>query len=831
MDDTAAVQALVARMASEQAKASPEAAIAELNNLSEDLMTKFTAMEELKKTAGYAGGRIKFGDEFVHQGGGLAFMEIGVIWGLKDEKVAVAWMQALGALQKMAACWGDITDDGLGAVSLCLDLLMAHKTNVELVRQGLEILCEFGAGYDFTLTSMGSVGTCEVTVEMLRLHLEDAKVARWACQHLWSLVSKRQDSNRVICAALGAVELVVKALELYKLTAPETANMAVGALVSLTANYGWTKFALAEAGGLELLLEYLSLADDEHESENVYFALQNLSSVHAERLRDLGALELLKAKEDEEAEECVSRLELWLDFWSKARLPLFRPWVQRQCDGGYPIWINGETGYISEEHPALAKQPVPPLPAAHESLHSNASELEALRVPYSNDRLKLERAFAESRRALGEERRLVSTRGFWLGVLENHDFPNQLINEWDKEALMDLQDIACEFVDSTKPMTIAFDLCFVFAPNPFFTNSILKVRFIAPKLFADSSFYRNFSRDGTLVGTEIHWTQDLTVDPEAERGWNGRRYKRTEPRESFFDLFSSPKSRESMDFLFNVSEALRNFLIPDALSWFLGEEKSQLFTPSNVTKRPRSGVAAALLENETKHRRLSTEYEAARLALEIQHQVLSEARLKERSARIREGDAAIPGFWGAVIEAANLPLWQPSDKAALASLQDITMKWLPALPGKPNVTRYELGFHFAPNAYFTNDVLTLQVSAKDLFACICSPPECNLEACKVHYKRGKNLSSSPRGMLARWFRRARPLGFFDMFTISHKKIPDDALLVVAEIIRERIIPDALAFYLGTQDDPDQRDVVSTKPSWFIGSTAMVTFYDKEKARA
>jgi len=828
MDDAEAVRGLVARMTSDSAKASAEAAVVECTNLADELIARLTVQQEQEDTGDYK--RIKFGDEFVHQGGGRAFMELGVLWGLKDEQVAVAWIRALAALQDMAACWGDIIDSGPGTVSLCLELLKKHKNHVELARRGLAVLVKFGAGFDFTLTRMGSVGACQVTVELLELHLADPEVALSACEYIWSLSCKRQDNNRRQCAAFGAVALAVKTLERYKLTAPKTANMAVAAIVSLVATYGWSKVAVAKAGGLELLLEYLRLEDDEHDSENVYFALQNLASVHAERLKELGVMELLISKEDsEEADETIKRLETWLEFWATVRLPLSRPWLQRQHKSGYPIWVNGETGEISEQHPALLQQPVPPLRTAHASLQANATEQDALRSAYSKERFALEKTFAESRRLLGEERRPALARGFWLGVLENHAFTARLIMGWDREALMDLQDITCQFVvdEATQhdSSLYEYELGFEFGPNPYFSNTLLKIRITAPNLFCQSGFFQNFARDGTWVGTEITWKSDITVNEDVDHGWNGQRYKRAQHRESFFDLFAAPTERESMDFIFEVAEALRCILIPEALAWHVGETKTELMTPEKVTLRPRRDVKVQLLENETKQQKLCAEYEAARLALEIKYQELLTGLFQDRASRILQGEAAIPGFWGAVIEASSLSM-RPSDLPALAFLKDISLKWLPAEPAKPSVTSYEIGFHFAPNEYFSDEVLTMCVTAKNLFTYVLDPPECSIRGCRIHYKRGKNLSWRPRNVLSRLFRRARPFGFFDLFSLFGNRFSPQMMFVFTESLRTNVIPGALGLYLGTRDDPDKAEVIHTGPDFFIGSTAVVTFYDQ-----
>merc|ERR1711972_407487 len=160
---------------------------------------------------------------------------------------------------------------------------------------------------------------------------------------------------------------------------------------------------------------------------------------------------------------------------------------------------------------------------------------------------------------------------------------------------------------------------------------------------------------------------------------------------------------------------------------------------------------------------------------------------------------------------------QEADEPALETLKDVTLSF-----SEKNPMGFTLHFHFSPNDYFTNEVLTKTYILK------CEPQEdepfsfegpeiIKCTGCTIDWKKGKNLTvkqvkkkqkHKSKGSIRTITKQVKADSFFNFF--DPPIVPDDpnaevdedtqALLTVdfeiGHYIRERIVPRAVLFFTG-----------------------------------
>ncbi|KAL4713466.1 hypothetical protein ACJJTC_010451 [Scirpophaga incertulas] len=187
----------------------------------------------------------------------------------------------------------------------------------------------------------------------------------------------------------------------------------------------------------------------------------------------------------------------------------------------------------------------------------------------------------------------------------------------------------------------------------------------------------------------------------------------------------------------------------------------------------------------------------------------------------------IPDFWYTIFKNVSMlcEMMQEHDEPILKCLQDITVQM------QEDPIGFTLEFHFAPNEYFTNTVLTKQYSMK------CKPDEesplefegpeiYSCKGCDINWNKGKNVTvktikkkqkHKSRGSVRTVTKSVQADSFFNFFTPP--VIPEDpnstsaseiqALLTadfeIGHYIRERVVSRAVLLYTGEGLDDDDDD--------------------------
>ncbi|KAG7304816.1 hypothetical protein JYU34_010184 [Plutella xylostella] len=187
----------------------------------------------------------------------------------------------------------------------------------------------------------------------------------------------------------------------------------------------------------------------------------------------------------------------------------------------------------------------------------------------------------------------------------------------------------------------------------------------------------------------------------------------------------------------------------------------------------------------------------------------------------------IPDFWYTIFRNVSMlsEMMQEHDEPIVKALQDIKVQM------HEDPIGFTLEFHFGPNEYFTNKVLTKEYSMK------CKPDEENplefegpeiysCKGCDINWNKGKNVTvktikkkqkHKSRGSVRTVTKSVQADSFFNFF--SPPTMPDDsnstlasdiqALLTadfeIGHYIRERVVSRAVLLYTGEGLDDDDDD--------------------------
>ncbi|KDR23730.1 Nucleosome assembly protein 1-like 4 [Zootermopsis nevadensis] len=195
------------------------------------------------------------------------------------------------------------------------------------------------------------------------------------------------------------------------------------------------------------------------------------------------------------------------------------------------------------------------------------------------------------------------------------------------------------------------------------------------------------------------------------------------------------------------------------------------------------------------------------------------AKKQENEINKNEEVKGIPNFWLTIFKNVQMlsEMVQEHDEPILKYLFDVKVIFL-----ESNPMGFVLEFHFSPNEYFSNSVLTKEYEMK------CTPEEGDpfsfegpeiykCKGCIIDWKKGKNVTvktikkkqkHKSRGSVRTVTKTVQNDSFFNFF--SPPPIPDDpevemeeetqALLTsdfeIGHYIRERIVPRAILYYTG-----------------------------------
>jgi nucleosome assembly protein 1-like 1 len=201
------------------------------------------------------------------------------------------------------------------------------------------------------------------------------------------------------------------------------------------------------------------------------------------------------------------------------------------------------------------------------------------------DKAKLE---DEKTKKEADEKDIKGVPDFWLTIIKNVDMLQEMVQEADEPVLNKLTDITVTF--SETPM--GFTLHFYFAPNDYFSNSVLTKEY---EMKCEPSEDDPFSFEGPEIfkskGDTINWKEpgkNLTVKTVKKKQkhkskGNVRTITKQVKNDSFFNFFDPPPisddpdadvDPETQDLLtadFEIGHYIRDRIIPRAVLFFTGE--------------------------------------------------------------------------------------------------------------------------------------------------------------------------------------------------------------------------------------------------------------------
>ncbi|OPJ80350.1 nucleosome assembly protein 1-like 1 [Patagioenas fasciata monilis] len=213
---------------------------------------------------------------------------------------------------------------------------------------------------------------------------------------------------------------------------------------------------------------------------------------------------------------------------------------------------------------------------------------------------------------------------------------------------------------------------------------------------------------------------------------------------------------------------------------------------------------------------------------DISEEMKDKAKLEEeKKDEEKEDPKGIPEFWLTVFKNVDLlsDMVQEHDEPILKHLKDIKVKFSEV--GQP--MSFTLEFHFEPNDYFTNEVLTKTYRMRsepddsDPFS-FDGPEIMGCTGCQIDWKKGKNVTLKTikkkqkhkgRGTVRTVTKTVSNDSFFNFF--SPPEVPesgdldDDAEAILAadfeigHFLRERIVPRSVLYFTGEAIEDDDED--------------------------
>ncbi|XP_004377604.1 nucleosome assembly protein 1-like 3 [Trichechus manatus latirostris] len=260
--------------------------------------------------------------------------------------------------------------------------------------------------------------------------------------------------------------------------------------------------------------------------------------------------------------------------------------------------------------------------------------------------------------------------------------------------------------------------------------------------------------------------------------------------------------------------------IPEAKAEEKADSKDFLEAKPTVKADPREVPQA---KAEEKEQPKATEAKARTAVKEVPKRV-PETRPKERInlKRARKGKPkkedpkGIPDYWLTVLKNVDKlgPMIQKYDEPILKFLSDVSLKF--SKPGQP--ISYQFEFHFLPNPYFRNEVLTKTYIIKSkpdhndpFFSWGWEIEDC--KGCKIYWRRGKDVTvttthsrTTATGETEIQPRVVPNASFFNFF--SPPEIPkigkleprEDAILdedfAIGQILHDNVILKSIYYYTG-----------------------------------
>ncbi|XP_034032779.1 nucleosome assembly protein 1-like 4a isoform X1 [Thalassophryne amazonica] len=212
------------------------------------------------------------------------------------------------------------------------------------------------------------------------------------------------------------------------------------------------------------------------------------------------------------------------------------------------------------------------------------------------------------------------------------------------------------------------------------------------------------------------------------------------------------------------------------------------------------------------------------LAEEIKEKAAIEDVKKEEAVPMEE-PKGIPEFWLTIFKRVDMlsDLLQEHDEPILKHLKDIQVKF--SEPGQP--MSFTLEFHFEPNGYFNNAILTKvykmksEPDASEPFS-FEGPEIIDCEGCKIDWHKGKDVTVKTikkkqkhkgRGTVRTVTKQVPNDSFFNFFSpvkvLPDAEMDEDSEYTIAtdfeigHFFRERIIPRAVLYFTGEALEDDE----------------------------
>ncbi|VDI18041.1 template-activating factor I [Mytilus galloprovincialis] len=192
---------------------------------------------------------------------------------------------------------------------------------------------------------------------------------------------------------------------------------------------------------------------------------------------------------------------------------------------------------------------------ALEDIDGCQNKIDALNEKASEEILQVEQKYNKLRKPHYEQRNelIKNIPNFWVTAFVNHPQISAVLEDVEEDCLHYLSKLEVEEFEDIKS---GYKISFVFASNPYFSNTVLV-----------KEFHLSFTGDPTSKSSKIEWKNGMDISAKIKQNGNNRKRKRGQSR-SFFQWFEDNTDPSADD----IAEVVKDDMWPNPLQYYLASD-------------------------------------------------------------------------------------------------------------------------------------------------------------------------------------------------------------------------------------------------------------------
>ncbi|CAC5393649.1 SET [Mytilus coruscus] len=192
---------------------------------------------------------------------------------------------------------------------------------------------------------------------------------------------------------------------------------------------------------------------------------------------------------------------------------------------------------------------------ALEDIDGCQNEIDALNEKASEEILQVEQKYNKLRKPHYEKRNelIKNIPNFWVTAFVNHPQISAVLEDVEEDCLHYLSKLEVEEFEDIKS---GYKISFIFASNPYFSNTVLV-----------KEFHLATTGDPASKSSKIEWKNGMDISAKILQNGNNRKRKRGQSR-SFFQWFEDNTDPSADD----IAEVVKDDMWPNPLQYYLASD-------------------------------------------------------------------------------------------------------------------------------------------------------------------------------------------------------------------------------------------------------------------